>query len=261
MKKLLVLACFFFSIFSFSFKKIDINIFSDSMKKNIPVTIILPDSYNENNKYPTVYTLHGWSGSNKNFPEKLDSGKYADLYNMILVSPDGNYDSWYINTPVDEKSKYETFISKELINYIDSKFSTYKEREKRAITGLSMGGFGSFYLGIKHSDIFGNIGSMSGGVNIEKYKNNWGINKYVVNNFQNYNIKDIASELLGKNTNIIFDCGVDDFFIYPNRELHNILLELNIDHDYIERPGMHSWNYWKNSINYQMYYFNDMFNK
>ena len=74
--------------------------------------------------------------------------------------------SWYWNSPVDPKSQYETFISDELIKAIDSKYKTIKNRTGRAITGLSMGGHGALYLAIKHQDVFGAAGSMSGGVDI-----------------------------------------------------------------------------------------------
>ena len=124
-----------------------------------------------------------------------------------------------------------------------------------------MGGFGAFYLGIKHKDIFGNIGSMSGGVNPQEYKYNWGIMKTINSNWEDYNIKDIAHSLLGAKTNIIFDCGISDFFIEPNRELHKKLLSLNIEHTYMERPGTHSWVYWRDSIKYQTLFFNENFRK
>jgi len=137
----------------------------------------------------------------------------SDQYGIIYVSPDGNYDSWYVDSNLKKESKYYTFVSKELVDYIDSNFSTYKAKEHRAITGLSMGGFGAFYIGIKNQDVFGNIGSMSGGMNPEQYKGNWGIEKVINSDWNEYNIKDIAHKLIGTKSNLIIDCGVDDFFI------------------------------------------------
>ena len=131
-------------------------VYSKSLNKDVDVTLTLPSSYEKGKDYPVIYTLNGWSGNNRNFPDKMNIGELSDKYDIIYVSPDGGYDTWYISN--------ENFISNELIKYIDGKYKTDKKREKRAITGLSMGGFGAFYLGIKHKDIFGNIGSMSGGV-------------------------------------------------------------------------------------------------
>ena len=102
---------------------------------------------------------------------------------------------------------------------------------------------------------------MSGGMNPEQYKGNWGIEKVLNSDWKEYNIKDISHQLIGTKSNIIIDCGVDDFFIEPNRELHKKLLELNIKHEYTERPGAHTWEYWDNSIKSQTYFFNQMFNR
>ena len=102
---------------------------------------------------------------------------------------------------------------------------------------------------------------MSGGVSPEEYSKNWGIDKIINNNWKEYNIKDIAHALIWTKSNIIIDCGIGDFFIKPNRDLHQKLLELNIDHEYIERPGTHSWEYWNNSIKYQTFFFNQKFNE
>ena len=261
MKKILAILLFICSFLGFSFAEKEVKVYSKSMKKDIPVTVILPDGYSKDKSYNTIYVLHGWSGSNKNYPEKTSIKKLSDQYNIIYVSPDGNYDSWYIDSNLKKESKYYTFVSKELVDYVDSNFSTYKAKEHRAITGLSMGGFGAFYIGIKNQDVFGNIGSMSGGMNPEQYKGNWGIEKVINSDWNEYNIKDIAHKLIGTKSHIIIDCGVDDFFIEPNRELHKKLLDLNIKHEYTERPGAHTWDYWDNSIKSQTYFFNQMFNQ
>lgn len=241
------------SIYSFCYKREDISVFSKSLNKNVDVTIVLPESYSKNNIYPSIYTLHGYSGNNTNFVTKTPIGKLADKYNVIFISPDGGYDSWYI--------KYDNFISHELINAIQKRYSVYLEKEKRAITGLSMGGFGAFYIGIKNQDIFGNIGSMSGGFNLQEYRFNWNILKNIDKNWQDYNISEISHRLIGTKSNIVFDCGYNDFFITPNRNLHKKLLELNIAHMYSERKGEHNWNYWSDSIKYQTVFFVNMFNK
>jgi enterochelin esterase-like enzyme len=58
---------------------------------------------------------------------------------------------------------------------------------------------------------------------------------------------------------MIIDCGVNDFVITVNRELHQQLLYFNIQHDYIERPGGHNYDYWKNALEYQMLFFHKFF--
>ena len=70
---------------------------------------------------------------------------------------------------------------------------------------------------------------------------------------------NLVDSLQNGELKIIFDCGVNDFFIEVNRNLHQKLLERKIDHDYAERPGEHNWNYWNNSIKYQMLFFRQFF--
>ncbi|AKD39028.1 XynC protein [Pasteurella multocida subsp. multocida OH4807] len=263
MKKVILISsvmlglCYSASGFAFTEKNIDV--YSQSMNKNIPVTVVLPDGYANTQKYSTIYTLHGWSGNNRNYPEKTDLGELADKYNVIYVSPDGNYDSWYLDSELKKASKYYTFVSKELVDYIDKHYATHAVKEQRAITGLSMGGFGALYIGIKNQDVFGQMGSMSGGVNIEQFKNNWGISAVVNDRWSDYNIKDLAHGLLFTKSHLIIDCGIDDFFIEPNRELHRKLLDLNVPHQYTEKPGGHSWVYWKDSIGQHTYFFTQHF--
>jgi len=161
--------------------------------------------------------------------------------------------------------KYETYVAKELVDYIDHTYSTVKNKSGRAITGLSMGGHGALYLSFRHQDVFGAAGSMSGGVDIRPFPNNWDISKrlgtYAQNpqNWDKNTVINLLDLLKGSSLKIIFDCGVDDFFHDVNRNLHEKMLAAKIPHDYIERPGRHTWEYWENSIKYQFVFFNDFF--
>ena len=60
---------------------------------------------------------------------------------------------------------------------------------------------------------------------------------------------------------LIIDCGEGDFFLNVNKDLHNRLLALKIDHDFITRPGVHNGKYWENSIDYQILFFKKFFEK
>src|SRR5215204_1446659 len=150
-----------------------VNTYSASMKKTIKAVVITPDGYASAKALPVVYLLHGYSGNYSDWVIKAKGiEKAADLYQIIVVCPDGN-NSWYWDSPVDSNYKYETYVSKELVNWIDSKYKTIKDRKGRGITGLSMGGHGALYLALKHQDIFGVAGSMSGGVDIRPFPKNW----------------------------------------------------------------------------------------
>lgn len=240
---------------------------SNSMTKSIPNIVILPDNYTTQKKgFSVLYLLHGAGGNYTDWQLKVPSIKeYADKYNIIIVCPDGGTTSWYYDSPIDNKMKYETYISEELISAIDKKYNTLAKKTNRAITGLSMGGHGAFYLAFRHPDIWGAAGSMSGGVDIRPFPNNWDIHKHLGDyskhkeNWEENTVINMVYLLDGKNLKLIFDCGVDDFFYDANKRLHKKLVERNIPHDYIERPGSHNWDYWSNSIKYQFVYFSNYF--
>lgn len=240
---------------------------SKSMDKNIKNVVIIPDSYSKKGTaYSVVYLLHGAGGDYKAWLGKApDLKKYADLYNVIIVCPDGHKTSWYFDSPIDKTMQYETYISKELVAEMDKSYNTMADKKHRAISGYSMGGHGALYLAFRHNDIWGVAASMSGGVDIRPFPLGWDISKrlgvYSENKdvWENNTVINLTHLLDGKNLKFLFDCGVDDFFYDANLRLHNKLLERKIPHDYIERPGGHTNTYWNNSIKYQMMFFNDFF--
>jgi S-formylglutathione hydrolase FrmB len=193
--------------------------------------------------------------------------EYADKYNVIIVCPDANYSSWYFDSPIDDSIKYETYISSELVKSVDRNYNTIDNRNGRAITGLSMGGHGAFYLSFKHQDVWGAAGSISGGVDIVPFPSSWDISKQLgkysdfPENWKNNSVINMVDLLQRDSLKLIFDCGIDDFFYDANFRLHNTLKEKNIPHDYTERPGMHNWDYFSNSVEYHILFFKRYFNK
>jgi len=70
-----------------------------------------------------------------------------------------------------------------------------------------------------------------------------------------YSVMNMADKMKTNNVKLIIDCGVDDFLIEANRELHRRLVYNHTPHDYTERPGAHTWDYWENSLPYHVWYF------
>ncbi len=255
-------------IHAFASKVDTLNVFSELMQKNIKAVVVLPDSYPNHKDFPALYLLHGYSGYYNNFIERVPKIKsLADQYQVIIIMPDGSPNSWYWDSPIDDKSQYETFISKELIAYIDKEYKTGKNRNHRAITGLSMGGQGALFLAFRHQDIFGAAGSMSGGLDIRSFPLSWEmkdkLGSYAENHqrWDEYAVINQIYRLTPKSLRLIIDCGVSDFFYQVNKNMHQKLLERNIPHIYIERPGSHSWEVWRDAIDYQMLFFNKFFQK
>lgn len=268
MKKAICTLLLVFVFFSAKAAKIDtIQVFSAAMNKNIKTCVIVPDNYKKSNKkFPVVYLLHGYSGNYATWVKGFkEVGKQVDQYGFIAIGVDGNYSSWYFDSPIDPAFKYETYVIKELVPFIDRKYKTIASREGRAISGLSMGGHGALYLSFKHQDVFGAAGSMSGGVDIRPFPENWDIKKRLgpitefPENWEKNTVTNMLDLVKGNKLKLIIDCGVDDFFMDVNRELHKKMLALKINHDYIERPGQHNMEYWENSLKFQLLFFDNFF--
>ncbi|MFQ6600164.1 alpha/beta hydrolase [Flavobacterium sp. C3NV] len=268
MKKAICTLLLMFVFFSAKAAKIDtIQVFSPSMNKNIKTCVITPDDYKKSNKkFPVVYLLHGYSGNYASWAKDFkDVGKQVDQYGFIVIGVDGNFSSWYFDSPIDPTFKYETYVIKELVPFVDKNYKTIASREGRAISGLSMGGHGALYLSFRHQDVFGAAGSMSGGVDIRPFPENWDIKKRLgtmtefPENWEKNTVTNMLELVKDNKLKLIIDCGVDDFFMDVNRELHNKMLALKINHDYIERPGKHNIEYWENSLKFQLLFFDNFF--
>lgn len=267
LKKLFFSACVLFSLHSLAATVDTISIYSNAMQKEYKCVVIKPSSYKKSKKaFPVVYLLHGHSGWYANWIIRMPELKeHADNYQLIIVCPDGGFNSWYVDSPVDSTVRFETYVSKEIPEYIDAHYKTIKDRKGRAITGLSMGGHGGLFLGFRHSDFFGACGSMSGGVDLSPFKKNWEISKKVgdtilhADNWKNFSVINLIEKPVTDSLAIIIDCGSEDFFFTVNNNLHQKMLQLKIPHEYIVRPGKHNWSYWKNAVEYQLLFFRNYF--
>lgn len=245
---------------------------SNVMNKDIKAIVVKPQNYEASSKrFPVLYLLHGAGGKYSdwllNTKDKEAVKKLADNFGMMVVCPDGGVTSWYFDSPVDPSYQYETYVSKELVEFVDRKYRSIADRNGRAITGLSMGGHGGLYLAFRHQDVYAACGSMSGGVDIRAFPENWNIAKRLgpYNQFPDRweaNTVINLTHLLSPNKlAIIFDVGRNDFFYDVNVALHDKLTARNIPHDFTVRPGAHNFEYWENAVAYQMMYFSKFFNK
>lgn len=268
MKHILTLLCCALSLMKVSAAHVDtLSVASANLPTPMNVLVTVPDIAATANNLPVVYLLHGYSGNQNDWLDHQPRIKeMADRYGMIIVNPDGR-NSWYFDSYVRPDYKMESFIIDDLIPYIDKKYPTAADRTKRAITGLSMGGHGALYLAFRHPDIFANAGSMSGGVDIRPWPDNWNIKdalgdiKQYPRRWEDNSVINLVNRLKPGEININFDCGIDDFFAAVNEDLHRALVKAGIPHDYTQRPGAHTWEYWNNSLMHHLLYFHEAFRK
>lgn len=268
MSRILSFLILIVTAFAASAAKVDtVTVATSNLETPMTVLVVTPDNAQSGERFPVAYILHGYAGDYGDWLSHQPRIKdMADRYGMIIVHPDGR-NSWYMDAPANPKVKMETFFIEDLVPFIDANYPTIPEASKRAITGLSMGGHGALYLAFRHPDVFGNAGSMSGGVDIRPFPNHWNLDN-VLGRFEDYperweeaavinHVKDIKPGQL----NIYFDCGVDDFFAKVNDNLHQALLDAGIAHDYVSRPGAHTWPYWNNSLLHHLLFFSEAFNQ
>lgn len=273
LRKIITWACVLATGLSWQLKAAAVDtvmIQSKSMNKAIRCVVITPESYDNNkvDQYPAVYLLHGYNGNYSDWIKKAPNiQELSDRFDVLIICPDGAKNSWYFDNPNVDTMQCETHIAEEVLPYIDEHYRTREDKEGRAITGLSMGGHGALYLALKHSEKFGAVGSMSGGVDLRPFPNAWELKNVLgtyndnPENWDKHSVINLLHMASGSNTQFFIDCGMDDFFIEVNRALHEKMMYLNIPHDYTERPGKHDWLYWQNAIVYQIVFFDSMFKK
>lgn len=133
--------------------------------------IYLPPGYSSNTgkRYPVVYLLHGFGGGYDAFLRRIAFEKPLDsliargaLREMIVVTPDANNrltGGFFRNSAVT--GKWEDFVVKDLVSYVDTHYRTIRSRQARGIAGWSMGGYGALYIAVRNPDTFSAVYALS----------------------------------------------------------------------------------------------------
>ena len=255
------------------------------LRYDVHYSIYLPPDYAISGKrYPVLYLLHGFTGDNKSWIKQGEINKIMDagiakgeIEPMIIIIPDGKY-YWYIND-YQNKVRYEDFIFREFLPYIDNTYRTIADKKHRAVAGLSMGGYGSLVWAMHHPDKFSYCVALSASMfdddgmaqmpdQLYKYMSLlYGApeakgHDRVTGHFIENNPIDLArtnsAESL-KSVKWFIDCGKQDQLSGVNSELNNILTERNIDHIYRSRDGRHDWAFWQSGIDQGLRYLSEWF--
>jgi len=147
------------------------NLIGDSAEKR--VLVYLPPGYeNSGERYATIYLLHGIFGSPDEWVQAhravstLDRGMGdGDWPHTIVVMPTGSNalgGGYYRDSPIT--GGWGTFISKELVDFVDTRYRTITSRSSRAVVGHSMGGYGAIHLAMESPEVFGVAYAMSPGL-------------------------------------------------------------------------------------------------
>lgn len=242
------------------------NLQSKLLQREIPYRAILPKNYETNeNRYPVLYLLHGLFGSCENWLELTKLTDYVLEKELIIILVDGE-NGWYSDSKTIENNKFESYFLQELMPEIENLYCTIPIKEKRAIVGLSMGGYGALKFCLKKPNLFTFAGSMSGAFDAPNlFKNNcpkdWKEllpsieetfgetnSQHRIDNDLFQIIEQIPTEKIAKLPHFYIDCGIEDSFLETNRKLTNLLKDRKIPFEYYEEIGGHDWDYWNQQI-------------
>jgi S-formylglutathione hydrolase FrmB len=219
---------------------------------------------NYNRKMKTLFLLHGYSGSSKDWLLGSPVQELALKYNMAVIMPSGD-NSFYLDAKGTGRA-YCKFVGQELVDYIRNTFNIAMDKEDTFIGGLSMGGFGAIHTGLFYPETFGKIVALSSALIIRKimnitedftdaiadydyYTSVFGNLDELENSVNNpeYLVKKLKEENK-KIPDIYMACGTEDFLIEDNREFYKFLKDEEVDVKYIESPGAHTWDFWSSNL-------------
>ena len=228
--------------------------------------VILPPSYDtdKSRKFPILYFFHGLGDNEQMFIHAGGFNLVEDLWErgqlneFLIATPDAG-SSFYINGR-DGKIRYEDFLVQEFLPAIESRYRARPGRANRAVSGVSMGGYGALHLAFRHPQLFSSVSAHSAAI-IDKLpaftaaSSGGGMRARVLGGtfgsppdtaFWDRNSPlTLAGSANLAGLKIYFDCGDhDDFGFETGAEaLDKILASRHIPHEAHIYPGRHDWQY------------------
>lgn len=247
---------------------------SKILKTSMGFDIYLPPGYDENTKYPVLYTLHFFDGNqhtllggllsvNANADALVASDK---IQPMIIVAPDYK-NSFAVNTTPEQAPAangtviglYKDYLINELIPYIDSHYSTITQREGRFIDGYSMGGFASLHVAFLHPELFSKVAAHSAAFwdyaadDLYTDRRDW---LYPTEALR----KERDPFLLAKtqnltSTQVYVDVGTNDALAGVDERFYLLLLGQGISAEWHTSSGGHTLAYWRSNTDDYLRFF------
>lgn len=223
---------------------------SESMDEDVGYNVLLPQDYREGEaRYAVVYWLHGLGGNEARGARIASSISKAtvaaEVGGMIFVFVNGGRTSMYADS-ADGEVMAETALIEELIPHIDATYRTIAAREGRAIEGFSMGGYGALMLAAKHPQLFSSAVSYAGALHDNEtlsgsrkqiYDAMFG-SEEAFDEYSPYRWMEAHAEQLRDSLALRLVVGSEDPTLGFNSKFRELLLELEIDHQYVIVEGM-----------------------
>ena len=273
MKKQLQLLLFFILIVNYSFSQDgkvydNLSMPSKILKMDRKYAVYLPPGYeNSERSYPVLYLLHGGGDDQTGWVQFGEVLLIADkainegtATPMVIIMPDANTGQRGYSNNALGTWRYEDFFFQELMPFVEKKYRIKAEKKYRAISGLSMGGDGSFTYALHHPELFSAACPLSAGtgpLTMEDAKtrlrrDNPSIPDSLVTAYYNRQsvplLVNAMADTLKKSVRWYIDCGDDDFLYEGNSLVHIAMRKREIPHEFRIRDGAHNWTYWRQSL-------------
>ena len=170
----LYLFCFLYVPTSLASGRVECNsVPSKILARSVLYCIVLPASFDadKTKRFPILYELHGLGDNEQFFVHSglwnlvEDQRERHELKDFLIATPAGGA-NFYINSK-DGKVRYEDFLLQEFFPFMEKKYRALPGRANRAISGVSMGGYGALHLAFRHPQLFSSVSAHSAAL-IEK---------------------------------------------------------------------------------------------
>ncbi len=247
----------------------DLSMTSEILEMERKYSIYLPPDYETSERsYPVLYLLHGAGDDHTGWVQKGEVKQIMDKAiaegkstAMIVVMPDAQTGQrGYFNSP-DGEWRYEDFFFEEFMPFIESEYRIRTKKRYRAISGLSMGGGGTFRYALQRPELWDSASPMSASTgpvrleDVDRYFARRGEPNPSMEEREKYfrersvvaQIEDGDLEKL-QSVKWYIDCGDDDFLYEGNAMVHITMRKKEVPHEYRVRDGGHNWKYWRESL-------------
>lgn len=222
-----------------------INFRSKALGMPVMLDVLMPQG---RGGYKTLYLLHGAGGDHTSWVLNTRIADYVNNRNIAVVMPSGK-NRFYVNNEYGKN--FYTYITEELVSQCEQWFDISRKAEDRYIAGMSMGGYGAVYAGLKKPSMYNTVFSYSGLLNIlERYDKPQGIDMFPVFGtrqqliYNNYDLYTLINQAENVQTKYVIACGTQDPRIHMSRQLSEALTNGGIPNVYRESPGAHDFAYW-----------------
>jgi putative tributyrin esterase len=234
---------------------------SKALMRSVNYLLWLPDQGVDENTNAIVF-LHGVEDNYEDWIQNTRVIPNFKNKNTALIFPDGQ-NSFYVNS--HESKRFADYVGQELPEHLKTTYHLTDNREKWAVCGNSMGGYGAIHTGWMFPETYSRIAGFSNALVVDNAINSTEDAPFVIEKRSFFEtvfgdltkLKGSENDLealisrrisQGQSVDMYLKCGTEDFLINENRKFHQFLENSHIKHTYLETAGTHNWEFWTDAV-------------